>query len=78
MYQSRKILKGQIYYVNNVGGSFVGSEQVAGRPAIIVSNNIGNRYSNVVEVVYPTTRSKADMPTACSDTQRKKTVHCPL
>ena len=48
MYQSRKILKGQIYYVNNVGGSFVGSEQVAGRPAIIVSNNIGNRYSNVV------------------------------
>ena len=63
MYQSRKILKGQIYYVNNVGGSFVGSEQVAGRPAIIVSNNIGNRYSNVVEVVYLTTRSKADMPT---------------
>ena len=63
MYQSRKILKGQIYYVNNVGGSFVGSKQVAGRPAIIVSNNIGNRYSNVVEVVYLTTRSKADMPT---------------
>lgn len=63
MYQSRKILKGQIYYVNNVGGSFVGSEQVAGRSAIIVSNNIGNRYSNVVEVVYLTTRSKADMPT---------------
>lgn len=63
MYQSRKILKGQIYYVNKVGGSFIGSEQAAGRPAVIVSNNTGNRYSNVVEVVYLTTQCKADMPT---------------
>ena len=34
MYQPRKILKGQIYYLNKAGGSFVGSEQAAGRPAI--------------------------------------------
>nr|WP_298061198.1 type II toxin-antitoxin system PemK/MazF family toxin [uncultured Blautia sp.] len=63
MYQPRKILKGQIHYVNKTGGSFVGSEQMAGRPAIIVSNNTGNHYSNVVEVVYLTTQCKADMPT---------------
>lgn len=36
MYQSRKILKGQIYYVNNVGGSFVGSEQVAGGQLLLL------------------------------------------
>ena len=63
MYQPRKILKGQIYYVNKIGEDFVGSEQMAGRPAIIVSNNTGNHYSNVVEVVYLTTQCKADMPT---------------
>ena len=63
MYQPRKILKGQIYYVNKAGGSFVGNEQAAGRPAIIVSNNTGNHYSNVVEIVYLTTQCKADMPT---------------
>lgn len=62
MRQTRKILKGQIYYVQKAGVT-VGSEQKAGRPAIIVSNNTGNYYSNVVEVVYLTTQCKADMPT---------------
>lgn len=62
MRQTRKILKGQIYYVQKAGFT-VGSEQKSGRPAIIVSNNTGNYYSNVVEVVYLTTQCKADMPT---------------
>ena len=38
--------------------SVVGSEQKAGRPAIIVSNNKINKHSDVVEVVYLTTRKK--------------------
>lgn len=73
MYQPRKILKGQIYYVNKAGGTFVGSEQMAGRPAIIVSNNTGNHYSNVVEVVYLTTQCKADMPTHVPILSARKT-----
>lgn len=40
-----------------------GSEQRCGRPAIIVSNDIGNHESSVVEVVYITTKPKADLPT---------------
>lgn len=63
MYYQNRILKGQIYYVSKTEKNVVGSEQKAGRPAIIVSNNIGNRYSKVVEVVYLTTQIKANIPT---------------
>lgn len=53
--------RGDIYYV--VGGTATGSEQGADRPAIIVSNDTGNRYAPIVEVVYLTTRLKAGLPT---------------
>lgn len=72
MYNSRKIFKGQIYYVSKTGINTTGSEQTAGRPAIIVSNNTGNHYSNVVEVVYLTTQCKADMPTHISISSARK------
>ena len=39
------------------------SEQDGARPAIIVSNNRGNKYSEVIEVVYLTTKPKTDLPT---------------
>lgn len=46
-----------------VGGAATGSEQGGDRPAIIVSNNVGNKYSPVVEVVFLTARKKASLPT---------------
>lgn len=56
------IKRGDIYYiVSNYAEQ--GSEQRAGRPAIIVSNDKNNVHSEVVEVVYLTTRPKTDLPT---------------
>lgn len=52
---------GDIYYV--IGGAAIGSEQSADRPAIVVSNDTGNKYAPVVEVVYLTTRKKVGLPT---------------
>lgn len=56
------IKRGQIYYIKS-NYKEVGSEQYAGRPAVIVSNNKNNYCSEVVEVVYMTTRPKHDLPT---------------
>ena len=57
-----EIKRGDIYYiVSNYAEQ--GSEQRAGRPAIIVSNDKNNVHSEVVEVVYLTTRPKTDLPT---------------
>ena len=53
--------RGQIYYVHNT--AVVGSEQEGGRPAVIVSNNVANEYSQVVEVVFLTTKEKTPLPT---------------
>lgn len=47
------IKRGDIWYIES--GYSVGSEQRAGRPAIVVSNNRNNQYSGTVEVVYLTT-----------------------
>ena len=56
------ILRGDIFYVRK-GGVTEGNEQDAGRPAIIVSNDIGNKHANIVEVVYLTTAEKKPLPT---------------
>lgn len=53
--------RGDIYYVEPYYN--VGSEQRAGRPAIIISNNVNNEHSPTLEVVYLTTQPKNDMPT---------------
>lgn len=39
----KKYYRGQIYYV--YPKDYTGSEQGGGRPAIIVSNDVGNEYS---------------------------------
>lgn len=57
----RRIKRGDIFFV--VDGTTIGGEQGANRPAVIVSNNVGNRYAPIVEVVYLTTREKASLPT---------------
>lgn len=57
-----EIKRGDIYYiVSNYQEE--GSEQRAGRPAVVVSNDMCNQYSRVVEVVYLTTKPKTDLPT---------------
>lgn len=56
-----KYYRGQIYYV--YPKDYTGCEQGGGRPAVIVSNDVGNEYSRVVEVVFLTTREKKPLPT---------------
>jgi mRNA interferase MazF len=55
------IKRGDIYYVES--NYSVGSEQRAGRPAVIVSNEKNNEFSSIVELVYLTTQPKNDLPT---------------
>ena len=54
--------RGDIFYVMKVD-PITGSEQEQGRPAVIVSNDIGNEHANIVEVVYLTTKDKKPLPT---------------
>ena len=55
------INRGDIFYVSRE--ETVGSEQRAGRPAIIVSNPECNEHSPVVEIVFLTCQRKRPMPT---------------
>ena len=57
-----KIERGDIFYINKSDAT-CGSEQKAGKPGIIVSNNKNNQNSETVEVIYLTTRPKPDLPT---------------
>lgn len=54
--------RGEIYYIESIYRE-TGSEQRGGRPAVIVSNDKNNENSEVVEVVYMTTKPKNDLPT---------------
>lgn len=56
------IRRGDVYFIERED-SEVGSEQRAGRPAIVVSNDAQNATSNVIQVVFLTTRPKTDLPT---------------
>lgn len=55
--------RGEIYYTDFGDGA--GAEQKGCRPAVIVSNDIGNRHSSTVIIAAITTRraSKAHLPT---------------
>lgn len=57
-----EVYRGDIFYVKKAGYT-TWSEQEAGRPAVIVSNNTGNKFSNNVEVVYLTSQNKTELPT---------------
>lgn len=50
--------RGDIIYVHNEKGNCTGCEQANDRPAIVVSNNLCNEHSPVIEVVYTTTAHK--------------------
>lgn len=53
--------RGEIYFIFKRDA--VGNEIAKARPGIIVSNNVINSTSGVVEVVYLTTQPKKDLPT---------------
>lgn len=57
-----QIFRGDIFYIennyHNDGATISGS-----RPAIIVSNNLCNKHSDFVEVVYLTSKERKPMPT---------------
>lgn len=63
--------RGEVYYIERAGESS-GSEQFAGRPAIVVSNDRNNEYSSTLEVVYLTTQPKTDLPTHVDIRSTKK------
>ena len=69
--------RGEIYYITS-NYQEVGSEQRAGRPAVIVSNNNNNNNSETVEVVYLTTKPKNDLPThvLTRSTAQTSTILC--
>lgn len=57
-----RISRGEVFYITPRSDT-VGSEQKSGRPAVVVSNNVGNDYSPIVEVVYLTLQEKKPLPT---------------
>ena len=57
------VVRGDIFFIKK-SNSKTGSEFDGGRPAVVVSNDVGNEHSSVVEVVYLTTNNnKKGMPT---------------
>lgn len=69
--------RGEVYYITS-NWQEVGSEQRAGRLAVIVSNDNNNNSSEVVEVVYMTTSPKHNLPTHVftQSTARDSTILC--
>jgi mRNA interferase MazF len=56
--------RGEIYYINkDINTSAIGREMYPSRPGVIVSNDTNNEFSGFVQVVYPTTQPKKDLPT---------------
>lgn len=55
------VRRGEIHWVEK--RNVAGSEMDKGRPALIVSNNIGNEHSGCVEVVFLTGKPKTTQPT---------------
>lgn len=57
----QEIYRGDIYYIDPFPAA--GSEQKAGRPGLIVSNDKNNKYSPNVEIVFLTSQEKKPLPT---------------
>ena len=55
------VKRGEIYYADLGMGE--GSEQAGTRPALVVGNNIGNKYSPTVIVAPITSQKKKSLPT---------------
>lgn len=53
-----EVYRGDIFYVTE-NKAVQGCEQLQDRPAVVVSNNKGNKHSSIVEVVFLTTKEKS-------------------
>ena len=58
-----EIKKGDIFWIENSRGA--GSEQIGTRPALVVSNDMGNQNAPVVTVVWLTSQKRKPLPTHC-------------
>lgn len=56
------IFRGDIFFVSP-GGNYCGSEQKPNRPGIVVSNDLANKHSPNVEMVFLTSQEKKPLPT---------------
>ena len=61
-YPPRRFRRGDVYLIRESGRE-VGCEMAKSRPGIIVSNNVGNRSSSILEIVYLTTKQNTRLPT---------------
>ncbi len=59
---NKEFYRGEIFYIHNES-KYSGNEQGGYRPAVIVSNDIGNNVAPILEVVYLTTQEKKPLPT---------------
>jgi mRNA interferase MazF len=65
--QNTVISRGEVFYITSIlNQPEVGSEQKSGRPAVVVSNNLNNKNSTVVEICYMTLQKKIALPTHVS------------
>ena len=53
--------RGDIFYIKGIENDKVGGRK--NRPAIVVSNNVNNRHSDYIEIVYLTTKPNKELPT---------------
>lgn len=61
MNHTKPVRRGDVFHIrpHNV----IGHAQQPGRPAVVVSNELNNRHSPTVEIVYLTSRQKKKLPT---------------
>ena len=57
------VYRGDIVYIKKF--KTYGSEQDSGRPAVVVSNDKNNQFSDAIEIVYLKSQEKKDLPTHC-------------
>lgn len=62
MVYTQAVRRGDICYINNDRGQ-IGSEMKKDRPAVVVSNDMNNRYSNEITVVFLTSKPKKNLET---------------
>lgn len=62
----QRFIRGQVWWYKGEASKSIRGIQQGTRPVLIVSNNIGNKFSSVVQVVPCTTAYKPNLPTHCN------------
>lgn len=76
MIKIRKINRGDVYMAEIENAK--GSEQSGIRPAVVIQNNVGNKFSTTTIVAFVTSRRKKNLPThvkiRCSGLPKQSTT----